>query len=474
MREAWTLSKELPAAPAGVKLPRPTDSSASCGPPVKFQGRTKWRPPRWAPPPSHATERPPTRRVGSSRHSPPGFSVSPRDGVDNLQTTETAREATRAPRGVPSHPPQLVRGHHNSPIPGPVTREVQPCQVRVQPHGSSFFLPGHIAGKPAHFLLDSGCTTNILSRQFFDTISVVIKKRLAPYEGGHGILAEGSCIPFCGIIELAGRVRDQNIQETFIIGQLNEDAILGMPFLQRHGCHIDFSKSVMLMGDKELTCVDKLGRSLAGGIQVVRHCTIPAHSRATVHCKVDGGYLSGLGVVENTHARIRPAHSLNRLTERGEIWVQCINPFPESVNLPSGSTLGQFHPVQEEDSGPSWETTTESLRQRPSEGRRTTSRHAGMRDGHWAKGVGNGERRGMAKLLHRYSETPHQGDHDGSLNRAARCEVPVVAGTAPTQKITRNKGRGYPQSSRTNRTLGKLSTTGTKVGSNRGLICPRR
>jgi len=69
-----------------------------------------------------------------------------------------------------------------------------------------------------------------------------------------------------------------------------------------------------------------------------------------------------------------------------------------------------------------------------------------MRDGHWAKGVGNGERRDKAKLLHRYSETPHQGDHGGSLNRAARREVPVVAGSAPTQKTARNKGRGSPQS----------------------------
>jgi len=41
-------------------------------PPVNFQGRTKWRLPRWAPV-SNLTERPPTRQVGSSRHSPPVF-----------------------------------------------------------------------------------------------------------------------------------------------------------------------------------------------------------------------------------------------------------------------------------------------------------------------------------------------------------------------------------------------------------------
>jgi len=229
------------------------------------------------------------------------------------------------------------------------------------------------------------------------------------------------------------------------------------------------------MGDKELACVDKLGGPLGRGIQVVRNFTIPGHSRATVHCKAYGGYLSGLGVVESKHARIRPAHSLNRLAERGEILVQCINPFPESVSLPSGSTLGGFHSVQGEDSGPSWGTTTESPRQRPYEGRRTTPHHAGMHDGHWAKGVGNGERRGKAKLLHQYRETPHQGDHGGSLNRAARCEVPVVAGTAPTHRKPPGTRAEVPRSPRrTSRTLGKLSTTGTKVDSNRGLACPRR
>jgi len=49
------------------------------------------------------------------------------------------------------------------------------------------------------------------------------------------------------------------------------------------------------MANKELTCVDKLGRFLARGIQVVQSCTKPGRTRATVHCKVDGGYSSGLG-----------------------------------------------------------------------------------------------------------------------------------------------------------------------------------
>jgi len=136
-------------------------------------------------------------------------------------------------------------------------------EVRVQPHGDSYFLTEKVSGRPVTFLLNSGCTTNLLSRRVFDTLPPKERKELAPYTGEPGTLADRSSIPFGGGIELTGRVRDQAIQETFDISPLEEDAILGMPFLKRHGCRIDFNKSAMLMVGKELTYVDKSGRPLA-------------------------------------------------------------------------------------------------------------------------------------------------------------------------------------------------------------------
>jgi len=150
-------------------------------------------------------------------------------------------------------------------------------EIPLHPHESSLFLPEKIASKPAKFLLDTGCTTNLLSRRFFDTLSAQIRNRLEPYEGDHGTLADRSCITFYGIIELPGSVRDRTIQETFLVGQLQEDAILGMPFLQRHGCRIDFGKSAILMGDQMHTCVDKFGRPLTGEEPIVRTCTMTGH-----------------------------------------------------------------------------------------------------------------------------------------------------------------------------------------------------
>jgi len=160
-------------------------------------------------------------------------------------------------------------------------------EVRVQPHGDSYFLPGKVTGRDVTFLLDSGCTTNLLSRGVFNTLLLKERKELAPYTGEPGTFPDGSSIPFDGVKEPTGRVRDQAIQEIFVISPLEEDAILGMPFLKRHGCHIDFSRSAVLMAGRELTCVDKSGRPLAGSVQAVRKCTIPGRSRATIHCRVN-------------------------------------------------------------------------------------------------------------------------------------------------------------------------------------------
>jgi len=205
---------------------------------------------------------PPTRRNFSGewqkpkRTSRPGkrprtFTLPLTNRFDLLPEPETTDEPPWRVEEEPPAPRKPNHGHRQprpsqakkkaaSPAEGEHAREIQ-----VQPHGDSYFLPGKVAGKAATFLLESSCTTNLLSCHVFDTLPLRDKKGMRPYEGEHGTLADGSCNPFHGIIKLTGRVRDQSIQETFLVSPLEEDAILDMPFLQRHGCHIDFSKSAM-------------------------------------------------------------------------------------------------------------------------------------------------------------------------------------------------------------------------------------
>jgi len=214
---------------------------------------------------------------------------------------------------VPLQPRRPPPNHQTQALPTLKAWGVLPTDVknakrtRVQPYGGSYFLPGKLAGKTATFLLNSGCTTNLLSRRLFDTLSTRDRASLELYQGENDTLVNGSCILFYCIIEQTGRVWDQMISKTFI----------GMPFLLRHKCHIDFSKSAVGMPGRGLAYVNKFGWLLVRGAQVVRNCSISRCFRATIHCRVNCKQISKLRVLDCAHERIQLANSLNELDMRG-------------------------------------------------------------------------------------------------------------------------------------------------------------
>jgi len=87
-----------------------------------------------------------------------------------------------------------------------MTREVSPTEAdhsrSVQPYGRSYFLSGKVASKAATFLLDTGCTINLLSWRLFDTLEASERASLEPYKGVHDTLADRSCISFYGVLTL--------------------------------------------------------------------------------------------------------------------------------------------------------------------------------------------------------------------------------------------------------------------------------
>jgi len=129
------------------------------------------------------------------------------------------------------------------------------------------------------------------------------------------------------------------------------------------------------MARRELASVDRFGRPLVGGVQVVQRYTVFGHSRATVRCRVNCREISDLEVVEGALGGVQLANSLNRLDERGEFLVQCVNHFTEPVELPAGSLLGKFHSVQEEDVVPALETADKARRIPTRDGRGPVPEH---------------------------------------------------------------------------------------------------
>ena len=144
-----------------------------------------------------------------------------------------------------------------------------------RPHQASYFIPGRVEGRPVQFLLDTGCTTNLLGKHVFDRLPERVREQKKDYLR-HGLLADGTRLPFYGIIRLDIRLRQVKTEEVFIISQINEDAILGMPFLVEHRCAMDFHRPILKLDGQEVKCTDRQGRLLANHIQAIRgkaNCT---------------------------------------------------------------------------------------------------------------------------------------------------------------------------------------------------------
>lgn len=89
-----------------------------------------------------------------------------------------------------------------------------------EPHKSSYFLPGKVERKD--FMVQSDCQEE-----------------------------SGMCL-----------------QKGFIVSQIDEDAILGMPFPISHSYHIEFERPVFSLGGKELIGTEKNGQPMISKVHV--------------------------------------------------------------------------------------------------------------------------------------------------------------------------------------------------------------
>lgn len=119
------------------------------------------------------------------------------------------------------------------------------------PHSPSLFIPGKIIGREVQFLIDTGCTTNLLARHVYEKSPPNIKKTLQPIpKDKHGTLADGSKICFDGLLRVTCRVRNLKVTDTFMVCLISEDSILGMPFLTKHNCSLQFNQASITIDNK--------------------------------------------------------------------------------------------------------------------------------------------------------------------------------------------------------------------------------
>ena len=308
--------------------------------------------------------------------------------------------------------------------------EVETQQIFDRPHQASYFIPGRVEGRPAQFLLDTGCTTNLIGKHVFDRLPEKIRTCREEY-ARHGMLADGTRLPFYGIIKLQIRLRQVKTEEVFIISQINEDAILGMPFLVERKCAMDFQRPVLMLNGQEVKCTDRQGRLLANRIQAVRGEVIPPESEKTILCKVTARNYCPVGLVEALPEGVPLAASLNQPNDKGHLLVRCLNPSGQPIELRSGTVIGTYTGVEDDEVNDSHlHTAVECSPTEPSVPGHVKNLFETARKN--CDTTEQEER--LAGLLQKYSPVFSSGEEDMGPTSLVEHGIPVVPGTRPIRQ----------------------------------------
>ena len=301
----------------------------------------------------------------------------------------------------------------------------------------SYFFPGKLEGRPVQFLVDTGCTTNLLSKQVFDRLPERVKNCLEESDS-HGIMADGTQLPFYGRLRLPLRVRDVKTEEVFVVSRINEDAILGMPFLVAHNCSMEFQLPIIQVDGQKLKCTDRHGRLLTSSVQVTRELVVPPRTEMTVPCRVTTRNFCPLGVIEGQADGLPIATSLNRPGAHGKVVARCLNLTGQPMRLKAGTTIGTFTGIEEkqvEDFQPPTHSETADIQVTQGIDEDEVPEHL--------KGLYEAAKSGckepsqsgqLARLLTKYSTVFSTGDGDVGRTTLVEHTIPIEEGTRPIRQ----------------------------------------
>ena len=313
------------------------------------------------------------------------------------------------------------------PVAGDVVKQL------YRPHQPSYFLPGKVGGVTVQLLIDTGCTTNLLSKRVFDKLSKATRATMEECES-HGIMADGTRMLFFGLIKLTLKVRHLRIEETFVVGHTDEDAILGTPFLTGQECTLDFARGSVTIGNKELVCTDRQGRPLMNKVQIYRDMELPPHQEVSVLGRVPKAAALQSGVIEGNFEHVLLAASLNTPNKDGVVLLRCLNTSAQTIKLPAGTIVGQLLTVEDKDiqHADVQEGSKQIQRQKLCD--QLPSHLQELFKKVCASIKEFDKQLVVARLLEQYQDIFSTGEMDIGLTDLVKHDIPVLPGTVPIKQ----------------------------------------
>lgn len=104
-------------------------------------------------------------------------------------------------------------------------------------------------GIPCNILVDTGATHSVMHPRLMGQGT---KRRIQPCHAQIRSVS-GETIPVAGEIQVTIQIGEMNIEHRLLLANISYECILGMDFLWRHGCAIDFSRHTFRVKDQEVT-----------------------------------------------------------------------------------------------------------------------------------------------------------------------------------------------------------------------------
>ena len=282
------------------------------------------------------------------------------------------------------------------------------------------------------YLVDTGCNTNLVSKRVFDRLPKHIQEQRMECDT-HGQMADGTRLPFYGVVQIPIRVRDVKKEKIFVVRQINEDAILGMPFLARYDCNVDFARPVVTIGERELVCTDRFRRLMASRVQTIRKTTIPPRTDVALSCRLTSHNHAPEGLIKSLSDQVVLANNINRPSARGDVIVRCINPTNQPLELAAGRTIGTFTSIDPQDITDDEGRRMESERRTPPTAKVPEHLEA-MFQKACQDEVSKEQARRLAELLDQYQDVFSCNDQDMGKTDLVKHSILVQEGTRPIRQ----------------------------------------
>lgn len=314
-----------------------------------------------------------------------------------------------------------------------------------------YYMPGRIASKKVHFLLDSGCTSCVVGKHVFDSLPMKVKANLQPLDNASAQLADGSSTTIYGKLLVSCKVRDVPIDHEFLVAKLQDDAILGLSFLERFNCSMQFGRPILNIDGRDLMCTDQWGNPMASKVQLIRPTVVPPASETLLVCKLNNRPHGAVGIVESSCSKLPElslAASLCCPDEQQQVVVRCLNATGKPVTVNAGTVLGIYQSVDNDSVSVTSKVTSISQMQSGTGNDKeivVPDHLRSLYDQAVSPGLTHDQQQRLARLLRDYADVFSSGETDVGLTNLVKHSIPLHPGATPIRQPPRRLGQEKDQ-----------------------------